>query len=365
MDSSRPLPAELALLWEREEEIEVTPELENEEVALLCAHAPPQFILSSKEHHQVIRLPGDLVVKVGLGVTAEEFRFQRMAYSIVDKRVVRVPRVHKFFNLPYSLMRMKGYLVMEFIPGTTALDVGESQISRIMPIVRYLFSIRADAPCGLTKGKYRGQIFSRADDLVPKDIRALATWIDRRLPTGSTKVDLSLQRPGLCHLDIQPEHVIWPLPGRPGPPGLISWKSAAFVPRIFEVLSHKIAARDLDASLDTRRRFHERLYRRMLPLTDHEEKAFHKLLQAYDYSQRCYVFVPPFLRRRRNTDTMDSPPEDIPKPPFHRTQWCYVFVPPFLRRRVYTDSTDSPQPSEPQPPVYQSERAPPPPSRKY
>ncbi|OJJ42083.1 hypothetical protein ASPZODRAFT_35783, partial [Penicilliopsis zonata CBS 506.65] len=62
---------------------------------------------------RVIRVSDDKVVKWGPDVTQEEAENQRIAYELLDSRIVRVPRVYDFFSDEQG----RGYIVMELIEG--------------------------------------------------------------------------------------------------------------------------------------------------------------------------------------------------------------------------------------------------------
>jgi hypothetical protein len=63
-------------------------------------------------------------VKCGPDVTKEEAEKQRIAYELVDSRIVRIPRVYAFITDE----RGRGYLVIEFIEGRIAEPLEESDV---------------------------------------------------------------------------------------------------------------------------------------------------------------------------------------------------------------------------------------------
>lgn len=69
----------------------------------------PQSIVS-QYRKRIIRISPHAVVKSGPDVIKEEADNQRIAYELVDSRIIRVPRVYDFFSderswaiLPWSL----------------------------------------------------------------------------------------------------------------------------------------------------------------------------------------------------------------------------------------------------------------------
>jgi len=72
---------------------------------------------------KVKRISDKAVVKYGFGVTAEEAKDQHRAYQILDKRIVRIPKVHQFFEFGFV-----GYLVMEYIFRDCSLTILERNI---------------------------------------------------------------------------------------------------------------------------------------------------------------------------------------------------------------------------------------------
>lgn len=53
------------------------------------------------------------MVKFGVSVKKDEATNQQAAYNLINHRIIRVPRVYRFFNDSNGL----GYLVMEYVAG--------------------------------------------------------------------------------------------------------------------------------------------------------------------------------------------------------------------------------------------------------
>ena len=245
-----------------------------------CADPPDEDVVSCQEGgRRVIRLPGNLVVKHGFGVTMEEARNQERAYDLVDPELVRIPQVIEFFETTNNQSQPEGYLIMEYIRGRTIAEPDDIQLSQIVTIVDYLFSIRGPVPGSLTGSALRGNLFSEARDLQPRNIKELEDWINRRV--RGKQVELGSFPLGLCHLDVAPRNIIWP---SHGPPCLIDWESAAFLPRVFESCSHKVTGSEAA-------HFHDNLYNRVSPLSELEKAAESAILEAWDNSQRFYLYI--------------------------------------------------------------------------
>jgi hypothetical protein len=65
------------------------------EIVQRCADPHRQLVGASKN---VVRLSDDLVVKFGWNVTAEEASNQRRAFELLDRNIVRVPQVYRYFS---------------------------------------------------------------------------------------------------------------------------------------------------------------------------------------------------------------------------------------------------------------------------
>jgi hypothetical protein len=83
----------------------------DDELIAYCANPPVSQILGGAPYgNKVIRLSDDQVIKFGIVVTREEAENRKRAFDLVDRNIVRVPRVDRFFEDGSGL----GYLVMEY-----------------------------------------------------------------------------------------------------------------------------------------------------------------------------------------------------------------------------------------------------------
>lgn len=94
------------------------------EIIRLCAETPIYDLVGGHTHgNTVIKVDDEVAVKFGVGVTQNEPRNQAKAYDLLDRRIIRVPRLHKFFQDSQD----RGYLVMEFMKGKVEDPLTDSQ----------------------------------------------------------------------------------------------------------------------------------------------------------------------------------------------------------------------------------------------
>lgn len=170
-------------------------------------------------------------MKCGLDVTKEEADNQRIAYELVDSRIVRIPPVYVFFTDE----RGCGYLVMEFIDGKTIGPLEE--LDDVQKIADYFATLRGTTPGSLCGGPSRGLLFPETEDLVFDSTDGMEKWFNSRLLPHNPKLTLQGRELLLCHLDIAPRNILWQ---DGGSFCLIDWASAGYYPRLFEFCSQWI-----------------------------------------------------------------------------------------------------------------------------
>lgn len=114
----------------------------------------------------VVQISQNAVVKYGSGVTAAEADTQAYVYEHIDPSIFRVPEVYQFFE-EESDWGLIGYLVMEFVDGTT-LDALDGQVqaelsTRLASCFQHLWQISATEkvrPGPIGGGEPRGSIWS-------------------------------------------------------------------------------------------------------------------------------------------------------------------------------------------------------------
>ncbi|MCJ1399198.1 hypothetical protein MMC11_002400 [Xylographa trunciseda] len=208
----------------------------------------------------VVLIENDAVIKYGYGVTAAEAATQAYVHSHVDISIFRVPKVYRFFEEESDLGSI-GYLVMEFIEGTTLDDLDihiKSGLStRIASYLRHLWQIPipANTPPGpIGGGEPRGHIWSDEGactvfetilDMdnwlnvsldIDEDMARMGRWdiLDYRAPLESIHHRLSLANCSLvlCHGDfigrnaiLQPDGTIC----------ILDWGCAGCYPLFFDL----------------------------------------------------------------------------------------------------------------------------------
>ena len=231
--------------------------------------------------NKVIKIDDELAVKFGVGVTQNESRSQAKAYDLIDRRIVRVPRVHKFFQDSQG----RGYLVMEFMKGEVTDPLTGSQSHALSQILAQLASLKSQKPGSLGSGPSCALIFGETDHPLFDTVQDMEAWFSRRLLNTGVEVRLEAFELVLCHLDLFPRNILW-LENEP--PCVLDWASAGYYPRIFERLSHLIVDQPE----------HSQAFLRA-PISNAEELQLDLILQAWRNIQRYSLWVihHPFLER--------------------------------------------------------------------
>lgn len=175
----------------------------------LCEQAKAQNAVISRidEGNQVIRISDGVAVKYGYGVTPGEVATQQYAYQHLDRRVVHVPQVYRFFQDRSDPSWPKGYLFMEYIPGKALEELGlniDDISEHLANIVSELATVGGgDIPGQVGGGMLQGylwgddgtrEIFCSVDDM--------NRWLNKRLQLINKEIDLRPYPLVLCHLDL-------------------------------------------------------------------------------------------------------------------------------------------------------------------
>jgi hypothetical protein len=229
----------------------------------------------------VVKLSEEVVVKFGWGVTAEEADNQRTAFKLLDRGIVRVPKLYRFFTRSdKESLLVTGYIVMEYIHGQIHPSPNNDQINKIAQILSYFSSIQSQDPGPLQGGVSRGLLWEENGRPAFKTVQTMESWLNFRLPDVESKLTLQKYPLVLCHLDLAPRNIIWLADGSVC---LIDWASAGFYPRFFEVALLKI----MEYSHDD---YELTLIEKMAKLTGDEEIQM-TLLQRSFYNGIRYSFV--------------------------------------------------------------------------
>ncbi|OKP09477.1 hypothetical protein PENSUB_5173 [Penicillium subrubescens] len=126
-------------------------------------HSEKPDNIISQYGNRIIKISDDQVVKWGPDVTKEEAENQRIAYELVDNRIVHIPRVYAFFSDEQGW----GYIVMEYIEGKVIDPLEDiNAIEKVAGVLDYFATLRHDIPGPLSGGICRGLLFPETEDLV-------------------------------------------------------------------------------------------------------------------------------------------------------------------------------------------------------
>jgi len=249
--------------------------LSESDIIQRCYDPNRQIVGGVRYGNYVIKISEEVVVKFGQGVSAEEAENQRKAFEILNKSVVRVPRLYHYFT-----RNNKGFLVMEYIHGEVFDSVSSQQLHRIADILRYFSTLQRTSPGPLQPGVSRGLLWEENGEPVFESVKQMENWLNYRLPDVEAKLALEQYPLVLCHLDLAPRNISWL---EDGSVCLVDWASAGFYPRFFEVCVLKIMEHSHDE-------YETNLIQRIERLTEDEEAQI--LLLTHSFSNGIkYRFV--------------------------------------------------------------------------
>ncbi|KAH7394027.1 hypothetical protein DE146DRAFT_115060 [Phaeosphaeria sp. MPI-PUGE-AT-0046c] len=232
----------------------------------------------------VIRISNDTVVKYGYGVAYEEFVSQQNAYDLIDKNVIRVPRVHRFFTYMHI-----GYIVMEYMDGNTLSSDWDSLSCQVIADVLAHFSgIRNEQPGPLSGGRACGLLWIEGDSISPTSSGDIERYFNTRQLRCHDKLAIQGHRFVLCHLDIAPRNI---MRLKDGSFCLLDWASAGFYPRFFEICTLRLNAW-------TQVDFNSQVLCLLEGLSQDEENQAQLLQKAYYLAQK-YVYNLPRRKRKK------------------------------------------------------------------
>ncbi|CAN9241599.1 unnamed protein product [Alternaria alternata] len=220
----------------------------------------------------VIKISDDTVVKCGFGVTQEEARNQLRAYDLIDQTIVRVPRVHRFFEKDGT-----GYIIMEYVDGKPLNPTEDLRAcDGIARALAHFSQIRSDKPGPLGGGLAYGLLWTEGDWISPTTSSDIENYFNTRQLLRHQKLEIKSQNFSLCHLDIAPRNI---LKLRNGSLCLLDWASAGFYPRFFEICTLRI-------NIWTQKDLNSQVLRLLEALDEHGERQAQLLEKAYYLGQK-------------------------------------------------------------------------------
>lgn len=239
-----------------------------EDILQWCQDPHRRIIGGSTGGTQVIRVGHQFAVKFG-DVFPEEADNQRKAYDLLDKKVVRVPRVYCFFA-----RKGVGYLLMEYIEGSRDDGIDDSDRADIVAkVVDYLGTLQGTHPGPFAGGASRGLLWPEAEDITFDTVDYLESYLNSRLIDCQDKLNLVETSLVACHLDVAPRNILWL---EDGSICLLDWASAGYYPRFFEFCALRVNTGDNGRDL----RFTQQLMKAMKPLTKMEVHQQDLVLRA-------------------------------------------------------------------------------------
>lgn len=208
----------------------------DDEIVTACQDALDSAYFN--KYQSALRLPGlPLVVKFGIpGELEAEFENQRYAATRLDPRIVRVPRVHRYFR-----RGRRDYILMDYIDGVakTAYQLEESHYAKLQEILTHFQTITRDrpGPFEVNGTSYRCPFTDTGVEL-NGDVETLENWTNKVLwKTGH--VSFRTARFIFCHRDFAPRNTIW---APNGDVYLLDWLTAGFYPLSFELCAQRNAS---------------------------------------------------------------------------------------------------------------------------
>ena len=255
----------------------------NEDIIRYCQASTnrTQIIGGSTYGNNVLKLSDQAVIKFGLGVTSDEAANQEFAYEHLDKGIVSVPRVFRYFQDKSQPGWPIGYLVMEFMRGRNlaCLDLQDypQTIPSITRALNHMGQITRSWPGPVGGGKPQGHLWSEYGARTTfKTVREVENWFNERLAVFETAIDLNSCDLRFSHLDLTRRNIIL----RPdGSVCFLDWASAGFYPKIFEICC-------LQLLLSSDPSFFEPLLEELGTLTLEDEVSIDLMHRAYALGQR-------------------------------------------------------------------------------
>lgn len=212
--------------------------ISNEDLVARSRDAP--CLSSDANSTKVVQILPDIVVKFGIGVRQNEATTQDFVFRRMDRKILRVPEVYRFFTHGEFAGMQFGYIVMEHIAGSTLKkgSVGPDLIRRVIKALDHLATLpmpRSHGPGPVCGGIAQGGLWSEYGAGTSfTSMQDMETWLNKRLDLSSRKLprfSLGSTKLLLCHMDVVRRNIILT---EKDEICFIDWAQAGFYPGYFQ-----------------------------------------------------------------------------------------------------------------------------------
>lgn len=210
----------------------------NSEIVALCLRAP--CLSSDSNSTKVVKITPDIVVKFGIGVHQSEATTLNYVICHVDRSILRVPRVYRFFTHGDFAGMPLGYIVMEFVGGATleACNITSELIKRIVTAINHISTLpmpQLQGPGPVYGGIPQGCLWTEyGAGTTFTSSRDMENWLNQRLDLSrnqTSRFSLSSESLVFSHMDIAKRNIILT---ETNEIVLIDWAHAGFYPAYFQ-----------------------------------------------------------------------------------------------------------------------------------
>lgn len=258
----------------------ISKESPEDSIVSFCANSATDIHLQDPAcTNSVIKLPGQLLIKYGPSIRANEAANQRRAREILDPEIAYVPEVYRFFTDSRGI----GYMLMEYVEGKPVDSIHTPTMrDKVKKMIEHFTSLSDPIPGPLGGGSSPALIFGEEDAPEFFSVADVETWINDRLLPRETPISLTGLPLQLCHLDLAPRNL---LEREDGSLCLIDWATAGYYPWFFEVCNQRIMAGKCNI-------FDTQLLEIMRKPSAEEELLIGTVLKAWFNCHKYCVYVP-------------------------------------------------------------------------
>ncbi|KAF2254320.1 hypothetical protein BU26DRAFT_600057 [Trematosphaeria pertusa] len=199
----------------------------------MCERAP--LIAGSSFGNRTVRLSDTLVAKYGMGVWIEEARNQEYAHAHVDRSILHVPRVLRYFEDSSQGSRV-GYLIMEYVHGTplNSMEINVPTMTTVAKAINHLSTIpvpESQGPGPIGQGVARGYLWP-PEGVIFTAFEDMEAWLNSRLAVVCEE-RLNLSCPlAMRRMDLVRRNIILKADMSVC---FLDWAFAGFYPELFEI----------------------------------------------------------------------------------------------------------------------------------